>query len=227
MQPDPNHKTASWVPFFNACTRILFRGHIRCAEQYLSKFPKEQNPADPNEALARIATLNFSEIGGLDLQFRVLIDTKAIAWEPKCGPVFLATLITVDGGFQAQSPPFVVYFAPRIAQLPLQALHPSEPLVQVDLMAGETIINHQWAHSPFGHPKGSHTDSNFYPEITQMFVGSQTLTKSELRALRRDIARRFHPDNGNLEDAPSRAAAMAQANAHIDTLLKQHRHDEH
>ncbi|PZR95156.1 MAG: hypothetical protein DI537_05070 [Stutzerimonas stutzeri] len=205
-----------WPNWPRVITRVVNAERHEQLARVLKEFEDEEHPALQEYPLKRLARFAVVEAGGQRRAvLKLLGDPSPLEWS-RSGPVMNCWVVSGDG---KSAWPVDLEFRNSKATLSLAPFHAGGPTVAIDLEEGEVFIRHLKS-KPRNAARRADLDQNpFLTLASQMLAGAEAKSASELIALRRELAKRLHPDQHRGADQKQRADALAVANSRVDQLL--------
>lgn len=207
-----------WPNWPRVITRVVNAERHDQLARILNDFEDEEHPALQEYPLKRLARFSVVEAGGQKRAvLKLLGDPNPLDWN-RMGPVLNCWIVSADGN---SAWPIEIEFRNSKATVSLGAFHAGGPTVAIDLEEGEVFIRHVKS-KPRNAARRREIDQNPNPYLThasQMLAGAEGKSAVELLALRRDLAKRLHPDQHRGPDQKQRADALAIANDRLDQLM--------
>lgn len=205
-----------WPNWPRVITRVVNAERHDQLARILDEFEDEEHPALQEYPLKRLARFAVVEAGGQKRAvLKLLGDPNPLDWY-RMGPVLNCWIVSADG---KSAWPIEIEFRNSKATVSLGAFHAGGPTVAIDLEEGEVFIRHLKS-KPRNAARRREIDQNPYlTHASQMLAGAEAKSADELKALKRDLAKRLHPDQHRGPDQKQRADALAVANARVDQLL--------
>lgn len=204
-----------WPNWPRVITRVVNAERNQQLFEILKQYEDEDHPPLQSYPLKRLARFAVIETGGQNRAIlKLLADPTPLDWG-RNGPTLSCWILSGDGN---SAWPIDIDFQNSKATLSLAEFHAGGPTVSLDLEEGETFIRHMKS-KPRSARRPELTQNPYVTQATQLLAGAAGKSKSELAALKREIARRLHPDGHGAKESRLRTDALALANARIDELM--------
>lgn len=204
-----------WPNWPRVITRVVHAQRHEQLFDILKQYEDEEHPPLQTYPLKRLARFAVIEAGGQNRAIlKLLADPSPLDWS-RLGPVLSCWIVSGDG---KSAWPIEVEFQHSKATVNLAQFHSGGPTVAIDLEEGEIFIRHLKS-KPRNARRQEGSQNPYLTQATQLLAGASGKSRTELTVLKRDLAKRLHPDRHSGIDGRLRSDALAQANARIDELM--------
>lgn len=205
-----------WPNWPRVITRVVNSERHEQLARILADFEDEDHSALQSYPLKRLARFAVIEAGGQRRAvLKLLGDPNPVEWN-RAGPVLNCWILSADGN---SAWPIELEFRNSKATVSLAPFHAGGPTVAIDLEEGEVFIRHLKSKPRNAARRREISQNPHLTHASQMLAGAEGKSLDELKALKRDLAKRLHPDQHRGPDQRQRADALAEANARVDELM--------
>lgn len=206
-----------WPNWPRVITRVVNAERHQQLTETLSVFEDEEHPALQSYPIKRLARFAILEAGGQKrANLKLLADPNPTSWA-RVGPILSCWVVSGDG---ESAWPIDIAFSHDKATIALSPFQQGAPAIGIDLKEGEVTIRHVKSKPRPNARVAPPTRQNSYLTLAnQMLAGASGKSKSELHALKREVAKRLHPDAHRGTDERLRSEALADANARLDQMI--------
>lgn len=205
-----------WPNWPRVITRVVNSERHEQLARILDDFEDEGHSALQSYPLKRLARFAVIEAGGQRRAvLKLLTDPNPVDWN-RTGPVLNCWILSADGN---SAWPLEIEFRNSKATVSLAAFHAGGPTVAIDLEEGEVFIRHLKSKPQNAARRREINQNPYLTHASQMLAGAEGKSLNELKALKKDLAKRLHPDQHRGPDQKQRADALAVANARVDELM--------
>ena len=205
-----------WPNWPRVITRVVNSERHEQLARILDDFEDEEHSALQSYPLKRLARFAVVEAGGQRRAvLKLLGDPNPVEWS-RTGPVLNCWILSADGN---SAWPIELEFRNSKATVSLAPFHAGGPTVAIDLEEGEVFIRHLKSKPRNAARRREIGQNPYLTQASQLLAGAEGKSLTELKALKRDLAKRLHPDQNRGPDQRQRADALAEANNRIDELM--------